>query len=49
LKSLFASGFKKNIVIVIAHQTEDYMPMTLACMKAAKKLIMADLDLLDLF
>ncbi len=44
LKSLFASGFKKNIYIVIAHQTEDYMPMTLACMKAAKKLIMEDLE-----
>ena len=44
LKSLFESGFKKNIFIVIAHQTEDYMPMTLACMKAAKKLIMADLE-----
>lgn len=44
LKSLFDSGFKKNIFIVIAHQTEDYMPMTLACMKAAKKLIMSDLE-----
>ena len=44
LKSLFDSGFKKNIFIIIAHQTEDYMPMTLACMKAAKKLIMADLE-----
>ena len=44
LKSLFMSGFKKNIFIVVAHQTEDYMPMTLACMKAAKKLIMADLE-----
>ena len=44
LKSLFESGFKKNIFIVVAHQTEDYMPMTLACMKAAKKLIMADLE-----
>ena len=44
LKSLFAAGFKKNIFILIAHQTEDYMPMTLACMKAAKKLIMADLE-----
>lgn len=44
LKSLFDSGFKKNIFLVIAHQTEDYMPMTLACMKAAKKLIMADLE-----
>ena len=44
LKSLFDSGFKKNILIVIAHQTEDYMPMTLACMKAAKKLIMADME-----
>ncbi|MBO7149576.1 MAG: creatininase family protein [Clostridia bacterium] len=44
LKSLFLSGFKKNIFIIIAHQTEDYMPMTLACMKAAKKLIMAELE-----
>ncbi|MBQ8659150.1 MAG: creatininase family protein [Clostridia bacterium] len=44
LKSLFDSGFKKNIFIIIAHQTEDYMPMTLACMKAAKKLIMSDLE-----
>lgn len=44
LKSLFDSGFKRNIFIVIAHQTEDYMPMTLACMKAAKKLIMSDLE-----
>ncbi len=44
LKSLFLSGFKKNIIIVIAHQTEDYMPMTLACMKAGKKLIMADYE-----
>ena len=44
LKSLFLSGIKKNIFILIAHQTEDYMPMTLACMKAAKKLIMAELE-----
>ena len=44
LESLFKSGFKKNIFILIAHQTEDYMPMTLACMKAAKKLIMAELE-----
>lgn len=44
LKSLFLSGVKKNIFILIAHQTEDYMPMTLACMKAAKKLIMAELE-----
>lgn len=44
LKSLFLSGFKKNIYLLVAHQTEDYMPMTLACMKAAKKLIMADLE-----
>lgn len=44
LQSLFKSGFKKNIFILIAHQTEDYMPMTLACMKAAKKLIMAELE-----
>lgn len=44
LRSLFLSGFKKNIFILVAHQTEDYMPMTLACMKAAKKLIMEDLE-----
>lgn len=44
LRSLFLSGFKKNIYILIAHQTEDYMPMTLACMKAAKKLIMEDME-----
>jgi creatinine amidohydrolase len=44
LRSLFLSGFKKNIYVLIAHQTEDYMPMTLACMKAAKKLIMAELE-----
>lgn len=44
LKSLFLSGFDKNIHLVIAHQTEDYMPMTLACMKAAKKLIMEQLE-----
>jgi creatinine amidohydrolase len=44
LKSLFMSGFEKNIYILIAHQTEDYMPMTLACMKAAKKLIMQWLE-----
>lgn len=44
LNSLFLSGFKKNIYLIVAHQTEDYMPMTLACMKAAKKLIMEDLE-----
>lgn len=44
LRSLFLSGFKKNIYVLIAHQTEDYMPMTLACMKASKKLIMEDLE-----
>lgn len=44
LKSLFKAGFEKNIYLLIAHQTEDYMPMTLACMKAAKKLIMETLE-----
>ena len=44
LKSLFASGFNRNIYILIAHQTEDYLPMTLACMKAAKKLTFEYLD-----
>ena len=38
LKSLFMSGFNRNIYLILAHQTEDYLPMTLACMKAAKKL-----------
>lgn len=38
LKSLFKSGFNRNIYLIIAHQTESYLPMTLACMKAAKKL-----------
>ena len=44
LKSLFKGGLNKNIYILIAHQTEDYMPMTLACMKAAKKLTMEYLE-----
>lgn len=44
LKSLFKSGFTKNIYILIGHQTEDYLPMTLACMKAAKKLTMEYLE-----
>ena len=37
LKSLIYGGWR-NIFLVISHQTEDYLPMTLACMKAAKKL-----------
>lgn len=44
LESLFRSGFRKNIYLLIAHQTEDYLPMTLACMKAAKKLTMRFLE-----
>ncbi len=42
LKSLIYGGFK-NIYMLIHHQYEtgNLMPMTLACMKAAKKLIMA--------
>ena len=38
LKSLFRSGFTKNIAILIFHQTEEFLPTALACMKAAKKL-----------
>lgn len=38
LKSLFEAGFNRNIFLVISHQTEDYLPMELACLKAAKKL-----------
>lgn len=37
LKSMLYGGWR-NIYIIISHQTEDYLPMTLACMKAAKKL-----------
>ncbi len=44
LKSLFLSGFHRNIYLIISHQTEDYNPMTLACMKAARKLIFEYLD-----
>ncbi len=38
LESLFKSGFRRNIYILIFHQTEEFLPMALACMKAAKKL-----------
>ncbi len=38
LKSLFKSGFRRNICILLFHQTEDFLPMALACMKAGKKL-----------
>ena len=38
LKSLFRSGFNRNICILIRHQTEEFLPTALACMKAAKKL-----------
>lgn len=38
LRSLFRSGFTRNICIVIMHQTEEFLPTALACMKAAKKL-----------
>ena len=44
LKSLFKSGFNKNIYLLIAHQTEDYNPMALACMKAARKLVFEYLE-----
>lgn len=44
LKSLFMAGINRNIYILITHQTEDYLPMTLACMKAAKKLTFEYLD-----
>lgn len=38
LKSLFKSGFTRNVCIILFHQTEDFLPTALACMKAAKKL-----------
>ncbi len=45
LKSMIYGGFK-NIYMLIHHQYEigNLMPMTLACMKAAKKLIMEYLE-----
>jgi creatinine amidohydrolase len=45
LKSLLYGGFK-NIYMLIHHQyeTENLMPMTLACMKAAKKLVFEYLE-----
>ena len=44
LKSLFRSGFNRNIYIFLAHQTEELLPMSLACLKAAKKLTFEYLD-----
>lgn len=44
LKSLFQSGFTRNICLILAHQTEEFLPMTLACMKAAKKVTFEYLD-----
>ena len=38
LKSLFKSGFTRNICILIYHQTEEFLPTALSCMRAAKKL-----------
>lgn len=47
LKSLFKSGFTRNICIVIFHQSEDFNPTALACMKAARKLIFEYLEETD--
>ena len=44
LKSLLYAGFNRNIYLIIAHQTEDFNPMELACKKAARKLIFDYLD-----
>ena len=44
LRSLFKSGFDRNIFILNFHQTEDYLPQALAAMKAAKKLIFQYLE-----
>lgn len=44
LKSLFLAGFNRNIYMIVSHQTEDYNPMELACMKAARKLVFEYLD-----
>ena len=43
LKTLIYGGWR-NIYMVISHQTEDYNPMQLACMKAARKLIFEYLE-----
>ena len=43
LKSLVYGGWR-NIYMVISHQTEDYNPMELACMKAARKLVFEYLE-----
>lgn len=45
LKSMLYGGFK-NIYMIIHHQFEEgsFMPMTLACMKAAKKITMEYLE-----
>ena len=43
LKSLIYGGWR-NIYMIISHQTEDYNPMQLACMKAARKLIFEYLE-----
>jgi len=47
LKSLFRAGIHKNIFFIIAHQTEDFNPMELACRKAARKLIFEWLEETD--
>ena len=47
LKSLFKSGLTRNICIVIFHQSEDFNPTALACMKAARKLIFEYLEEAD--
>ena len=44
LKSLMLAGFNRNIYMIVSHQTEDYNPMELACMKAARKLVFEYLD-----
>ena len=44
LKSLLYAGFNRNIYMIVSHQTEDYNPMELACMKAARKLVFEFLD-----
>jgi len=43
LKSLIYGGWR-NIYMVIAHQSEDFNPMQLACMKAARKLVFEYLE-----
>lgn len=44
LKSLFESGFTRNICLLNFHQTEDFLLNSVACLKASKRLIFEYLE-----